>query len=381
MSQTVNVMQVVHDLDYGGMQRVVVDLSLRANRSRFRMHVCCLNGFGPLANELDQEGICRFLVRKKPGVDVTLPPRLAKLFRTLRIQIVHTHGTNPFFYGTIAALLGGRPALVQTDHARGIFPVARREMLAERILSWFAYRIVAVSEGVRDDLVRYERIAPHKIEVIYNGVDEKRYRGHVDPASTRAQLGLPSDAVVIGSAVRLAQQKGISFLIQAFAQMAPEHPRLRLLVVGDGPLRPTLQKLAEDLRVQDRVLFTGFRSDIGELLKAMDIYALPSLWEGHPLVLLEAMAAGKPVVATDIPGSREVVVPAKTGLLVPPHDPNQLARALLLLVGDAPLRKRMGEEGRRILLERFTVDRMAREYEALYESSLSAHSRRQSVGR
>lgn len=381
MSLPVNVMQVVHDLDYGGMQRVVVDLSLRVNSSRFRMHVCCLNGFGPLANELDQEGIPRFLVRKKPGVDVTLPPRLAKLFRTLRIQIVHTHGTNPFFYGTIAALLGGRPALVQTDHARGIFPVARREMLSEKVLSWFADRIVAVSQGVKDDLLRYEHIAPSKIQVIYNGIDEERCRSGTDPASKRAELGLPPDAVVVGVGVRLAEQKGISYLIQAFAQMAPQHPRLRLLVVGDGPLRPRLQKLAEDLGVQDRVLFTGFRSDMGELLQTVDIYALPSLWEGHPLVLLEAMAAGTPVVATDIPGSREVIVPGQTGLLVPPRDPHRLAQALLLLASDAPLRKRMGEEGRRVFLERFTVDRMAREYEALYESSLAAHLRQQSVGR
>ncbi len=179
----------------------------------------------------------------------------------------------------------------------------------------------------------------------------------------------------------LTEQKGISYLIQALARTAPDQPRLRLLILGDGPLRQSLQKLAEDLTIQDRVLFTGFRTDIGELLQIMDIYALPSLWEGHPLVLLEAMAAGKPVVATDIPGSREVVAPEQTGLLVPPRDPHQLAQALLLLASDSSLRQRMGDAGRRLLLERFTIDRMTREYEALYETTLMAHTRRRSAGR
>jgi sugar transferase (PEP-CTERM/EpsH1 system associated) len=376
MSRPVKVMQIVHDLDYGGMQRVVVDLCLHFDRAQFQMHACCLNGLGPNADELKQAGIPCFLVKKNPGLDYTLPIRLARLFRKQRVQVVHTHGINPFFYGTLASILAGRPITIQTDHARGIFPVARREMASERILARFTDRIIAVSEGVKADLVRYEHIRPEKIQVIYNGIDGQKFRAPVDTRAKRNELGLPLHAVVVGVGVRLTEQKGITYLIQALAKLAPAHPDIRLLIVGDGALRRKLEKLSEEVGVRGQVVFTGFRDDMGDILQAMDIYALPSLWEGHPLVLLEAMAAGKPVVATDIPGSREVVVQGQTGMLVPPQDSEALAQALSLLVQDQTLRERMGREGSRAFEERFRVERMVTEYEGLYERCLAARRAR-----
>ena len=367
----INVMQVVHDLEFGGMQRVVVDLCLRVDPSRFKMRVCCLNGLGANAEELTQAGIPISLVKKGPGLDYSLPIRLRKLFMRERVGIVHTHGINPFFYGTIGARLTGRLVTIQTDHARGLFPVARKEMTSERVLSWFVDRIVAVSEGVRSDLIKYERIDPSKIEVIYNGIDEQRFRTAIDPVKKRAELGIRPEETVIGVGVRLSEQKGISYLIEAAAVLFRDYPTVKLLILGDGELRGSLERLAEERGVREKVLFTGFRSDMGELLQIIDIYALPSLWEGHPLVLLEAMAAGKPVVATDIPGNNEIVQNGRTGLLVPCRNSERLANALGTLAADRELRLSMGAAGYERYLREFRLDRMIRDYEDLYQRCLS----------
>ena len=366
----INIMQVVHDLNFGGMQRVVVDLCLNVNSSKFNMSVCCLEELGPNAKELERKGIPVFLVKKKPGFDWLLPLRLRKLFLKQKVQVVHTHGINPFFYGTIGAILAKVPVKIQTDHARGTFPVARKEMVSEMVLSWFVDRIVAVSEGVKSDLVKYEHISPEKIQVIYNGIDASKYRVKIDQEKKREELGISVDDKVIGIGVRLSEQKGIKYLIEAMSIVVKSFPNVKLLIIGDGECRTDLEKLASDCGIADKVIFTGFRNDIPELLQIMDIYSLPSLWEGHPLVLLEAMAAGKPVVATDIHGNRETVEHGKTGMLTPTRNSEKLAEALLKLLVDDDMRRKMGSMGHKRFRKLFIIDKTVKNYQDLYENEM-----------
>lgn len=366
----INVMQIVHDLNFGGMQRVVVDLCLNVDSSKFNMRVCCLDELGPNAKELEQRGIPVFLVKKKSGLDWLLPLKLRKLFLQQKVQVVHTHGINPFFYGTIGAILAKVPVKIQTDHARGVFPVARKEMVSEMILSWFVNRIVAVSEGVKSDLVKYEHISPEKIQVIYNGIDASKYCVKIDERKKRKELGIDRDDKVIGVGVRLSEQKGIKYLIDAVSLLSKSFPNVKLLIIGDGECRTGLEKLASSCGITDKVIFTGFRSDIPEILQIIDVYALPSLWEGHPLVLLEAMAVGKPVVATDIPGNRETVEHGKTGMLVPTRNSEELTDSLLMMLKNNEMRIKMGFMGNRLFEERFTIERMTNKNESLYESFL-----------
>jgi glycosyltransferase involved in cell wall biosynthesis len=364
----INVMQIVHDLNFGGMQRVVVDLCLNVEPARFSMSVCCLEELGPNAKELEQRGIPVFLVKKKPGLDWLLPLRLRKLFLKQKVQVVHTHGINPFFYGTIGAILAKVPVKIQTDHARGVFPVARKEMISEMVLSWFVDRIGAVSEGVKSDLVKYEHISPKKIKVIYNGIDESKFRVKIDQKKKREELGIDRDDKVIGIGVRLSEQKGIRYLIEAVSLVVKSFSNIKLLIIGDGEYRSNLENLALDYGIADKVIFTGFRNDIPELLQVIDIYVLPSFREGHPLVLLEAMAAGKPVVATDIPGNRETVEYGKTGMLVPTRNSEELAIALLKLLEDDEMRHKMGIMGHKRFGKLFIIDKMVKKYQDLYEN-------------
>ena len=361
-----NVLQIIHDLDYGGMQQVVVDLCHGLSKQRFRTAVCCLDATGPHAKELMTAGFAVHLLKKKPGIDISLIWRLAKLIRSQRIDIVHTHGINPFFYGTLAGLMAAKPVMVQTDHARGTFPVARKEMLSEKVLSYAVDRIVAVSEGVKQDLVTYEHIAPAKIDVITNGIDPSKYQAAVDPARKRQELGLAPEDQVVGLGVRLSPQKGIRYLIDAFSRLTKRTSNTKLLIIGDGELRPALERQARGLGLGKQVIFGGYRNDIAEILPAIDIYVLPSLWEGHPLVLLEAMAARRPVIASDIPGNRETVVDGKTGLLVAPENAEALTHAIDTLIADPELRRRMGANGYQHLLANHTLEQTINRYAELF---------------
>lgn len=361
------IMQIVHDLNFGGMQRVVVDLCLRTDRSQFTLMVCCLEELGPNEKILREAGIPVFLLKKRPGIDIFLPLRLRDLLNKERVQIVHTHGINPFFYGTIGARLAGC-AVIQTDHVRGIFPVRRREMYSEMVLSWFAHTIIAVSDGVRKDLVRYEHMNPAKVRVIYNGIDESTYRVTVDTRAKRAELGIGNADSVIGIGVRLTPQKGLEFLLEAFALLHRTCRHAKLLIIGDGELKASLQEQSRKLQIERSVIFTGFRADIPELLQIMDVYVLPSLFEGHPLALLEAMAAERAIVASDIPGVRETVDHGQTGLLVPTENPAALCDALMQLVTNNELRLRMGSNGYQRFRECYTVQQAMEEYSKLYGS-------------
>jgi glycosyltransferase involved in cell wall biosynthesis len=362
----INVMQIVHDLNFGGMQRVVVDLCLNVEPSKFRMSVCCLDELGPNIKELEQRGISVFLIKKGPGLDYMLPFKLRRLFLKQKIDIVHTHGINPFFYGTIGSKLAICPATIQTDHARGVFPVKNKEMFSEMILSWFVDHIVTVSEGVKSDLVKYMRINPDKISIIYNGIDASKFRIKIDKMQKRKGLGISKEDTVIGIGVRLSEQKGVCFLIEAVSILIESFPKIKLLVIGDGELKSDLEKLTEELKITNKVIFAGFRSDIHELLQIIDIYVLPSLWEGHPLVLIEAMAAEMPIVATDIPGNRETVEHGHTGFLVPQKNPQALANALMKFIENEDLRKSAGLNGYNKFRNEFTLDLMIKKYQDLY---------------
>jgi glycosyltransferase involved in cell wall biosynthesis len=237
-------------------------------------------------------------------------------------------------------------------------------------------RVIAVSESARAFLIRSKGYPAEKISVVPNGRDLSVFRPGGARSRVRKELGLGDAVPLVGVVGRLEPQKGHAVLLEAWPSVLRDLPDARLLVVGDGRLRERLDQRARDLRVADSVIFTGFRADVPRLLDAVDVVTLPSLSEGMPLAAIEASAMARPVVATAVDGTPEVIRDGRTGRLVPPGDPAALARALLALLRDPEAARRMGRAGRDYVLDRFTLDRHVEATARVYRGGVSAVSRK-----
>ncbi len=231
--------------------------------------------------------------------------------------------------------------------------------------------VYTVSEDMKRKVVRGGTPA-QRIRVIHTGIDLSSLRSGESPKRARAALGIPDDAIVVGTVSRLSREKGHHHLLRAAARLRERYPRLHLLILGNGPLRDELEALAKRLGIAERVHFTGFFADLPLALSMMDVFALPSILdEGFPTAVIEAEAAGLPIVASDIGGTRETLLPERTGLLVPPGDNDALSVALSRLLEDDALRARMSEEARRFISARLTQERMLARMGELYDETIA----------
>jgi glycosyltransferase involved in cell wall biosynthesis len=337
---------------------------------------------GSLIEEVRQRGIPLTIL---PGMRRELSPlndlRVIGQLRQLmtdengrpRYDIVHTHSSKAGVVGRIAAAWAKIPLIVHTVHGWSFhdrMPPGRRGLYValERIAARYSHKMIVVSpkdieKGLAQGIGR-----PDDYVVIRSGIELDRF-GHptVPPAEMRRRLGLPLDAPVIGSVTRLSPQKSPLDLVDAFAQVQQQRPDARLVVVGDGPLRPQVEQRLEELRIANRVILTGLRRDIPELMAAFDIFVLSSLWEGLPRVLPQAMASGLPIVCTEADGTAEAVVDGENGFLTPRGRPEILADRILTLLADEPLRQKMGENGRSRAPE-FGAVKMVQDIDTLYRS-------------
>lgn len=369
------VAHVVLSLNVGGLERVVLRLLDRMARDRFAPVVCALQEPGALAEELARLGVPLVVLSRKPGLDPGLPLRLSAWLRREGIGLVHTHNPGPHLYGALAAALaraaalpgGGGPRVIHTKHGRN-YPKQKRKVLVNRLAAALTDRVVAVSDDARAVALEVEHVDPAKVVTILNGVDTDVFRPG-DAVAARARLGVPATGYHVGCVARLSPEKDHATLLDAFARLRAARPDAHLTLIGDGPRRPALEAQAARLGLGGAVTFTGTRGDVAELLPAFDVFALASLTEGISLTLIEAAAAGLPIVATRVGGNPEIVVDGETGMLVPPGAPETLAGALEA-VAVRNDRAEMGLRGRARVMERFGIDRMARAYEDLYDEVL-----------
>lgn len=368
----IRIMHLSSSLQFGGLERIIRNFAAHLDPRMYQFSACALDVDGVFGDEIRAMGLPVFVLGKKPGVDMRLPLALYRLFQTERIDIVHTHNFSPLLYATIPARLAGVKVLVHTEHARTKFPDTKRRMVAERWLSRVVDTITAVSPQVKRDLVRYEKIRPERIQLIWNGIDTAPSVSSICPSDLRRTLGIAPEDHIVGVCCRLTAQKGVTYLLQAVPAILAKHPNTVFLIVGDGDLRGELEQTAANLGLgDDRVIFTGFRSDVADILRILDVYVLPSLFEGTPLGLLEAMLARKAVVVTRVGSNSEVVEGGVSGRLVEPRRPDQLADAISNLLS-SPVERR---EMERLACERvhslFSLDRMMCEYDSLYRTLLA----------
>lgn len=292
-------------------------------------------------------------------------PAMARQLRAARPQLFHSHMSSPMSskWGNAAAILAGVPTIGTVQLVPSYEPT-RSARLQLRALASRVDRFIAVSRAIAAELGGRFGWPAEKIEVIHNAVDLRRF-GEARPAA-REELATPTSGPIVLTSARLTDQKGIHFLLRALAKA----DGVALAIAGDGPLRSELEGEAERLEIDDRVSFLGHRDDVPELLAACDVFALPSLFEGSSLAVLEAMAAGAPVVSSAIGGTAEVVEDGRSGLLVPPEDPEALAAALRRLAADETLRARLSAAARERVESEFAREVMARRVEAAYERVL-----------
>jgi len=302
--------------------------------------------------------ICRFLAKKK-------------------FDVVHTHTSKAGLLGRFAAKLAGTPTVVHTPHGHvffGYFGPLKTKIfiLLEKLANRMTDRIVALTHREKADYIFYRTCPEEKIAVIHSGIELDKFQEYplTEKTKLKKEVGLPVNSFVVGTAGRLVPVKGPEFLIKAAQAIIPKHPDTYFLFAGDGPLKEDLQKKAKEAGKEKNIVFLGWRDDIAHILSIFDVFCLPSLNEGMGRVLVEAMAHGIPIVASDVGGIPDLVTHGKNGFLVPPKNPEELAKHIQILIEDEEKRGKMGEAGKK-MTSRFSHDTMVKSIAELYEELLT----------
>jgi glycosyltransferase involved in cell wall biosynthesis len=363
------VVYLSHAFMVGGAEEMVLSL-VKQLPARYEPAVVCIHHAGPIGEEIRRTGVPFAVLGLNPGI--ARPLDLLKLRDHLLESapaIVHTFLLTGSLYGRFAAMMAGVPVVIGTE----VNIYESKRPAHARVEKWLMSRtdaVVASAQSVKTFYVNQVGADPDKVEVIYNAVDWSQLQMTMARAEFRAEVGIPDDAMVAGIIARLTEQKGHRVLFDAMAQQ-PALAHLHALIVGDGELADELRRHAESRGILDRVHFTGARRDLGNILGSIDLFAMPSLWEGLPLSLVLAMGKGLPVVATRVAGIPEVVQHDVSGLLVEAGNSAALGQAMARLVADPGLRRTLGQHARDFVLPRFGFDRYVESITSLYDRLLA----------
>lgn len=369
----IKILEMIDHSFLGGGQINLLSIAEALDKSRFDVSVCS-QGKGPLVEELNQRDIRHFPVsiKKRPS------PKVLKALKNLMdnegFDIVHTHGGVAGLYGRWAAFRSRVPVVIHTLHGihylhyRNIF-IRWAYVFLERIFSRFTMTVIFVSQADKKKGCRY-RLAPvEKMTVVKNGIDFSKVQKDADITQVpmlKDKLGLVKDSFLIGTVARIHRQKNIPCLIKASAVLSDLMPHASIIIVGGGPMTSKVKNQIDRLGLQKMVFMLGERPDVYQIMSMYDIFVLSSLWEGLPYVLMEAGALGKPVVASDIEGVREIILDGKTGLLVQKDNPRKLAEAVLRLEADPQLRFKLGRSLQKKIKDEYSLSQMIREVEKIY---------------
>jgi len=345
----------------------------RYDRARYDVSLCGLKHPEPATDWLGEQGIPVHHLRRG-RFDPRILTDLVSLARKRGTRILHVHGYAAADFGRLAARATGAKLVLHEHFADPAMPPY--QSAADRILRSLTDGAIAVSRSTREFLVRERRVPADRVRLIWNGapLDEFAPVARERALRVRRELGLAAEALVVGTIGRLNAQKGHRFLIDAAALVLPRLPHTRFLIAGDGDLMGDLRQQAAALGLADSVVFAGHRTDVPDLLGALDVFCISSLYEGTPLALFEAMASGKAIVSTSVDGCREVLEDGITGLLVPPADARALADGLDRVLRDDPLRAELGRQAL-AASRRYDVRAGVDQMQAFYDDLLSSGRR------
>lgn len=367
--EKINVLHIYQNSKIGGIQQQILSIVRGYDREKFNPTVCC---FGPkmeIGSEIEKAGINFVALNRQrySKFSVGIIVDLYRLMKERNIHVLRTHKYRANLYGRIAGKLAGVPVIIASEH--NIYRDEKEKRFIRRItnkiLSIVTDKMVTVSDAIRKDILKYDRVSPSKIMVLHNGVDTETFKPIVNFRDIRKQFAMSKDDVVIGFVGRLVINKGLNYLIEAVSLLKVSY-NIKLLIAGDGSLMEELKKMARDKGLEESVIFTGLRRDITDILSSIDIFVLSSIKEGFPNSLLEAMAMGKPVVATAVGGIPEVINHGTNGLLVKPADIEGLQTALKLLIDDRLMAENLGLAARDFIEKNYGITATARKWEMLY---------------
>ncbi len=354
-----NIVQIVENLEVGGLERMAVDLGAAQVRAGHRASIYCVSQAGKLAPAAEAEGVSVVAFGKKPGFSARTVLELAARLRKDGAHVVHTHGSAIHHYGALAGWLAWTNAIVNTRHGLGTLHTGARQERHYRRSIGLTSALAFVCEDGRQHFVKKLNLPPAKCHVIVNGIDLRRFAG------AQASPGANAPSVRFGTVGRLVSAKGHSILLEAFAMLRERYPHVSLSIVGYGELREQLEAQILRLRLSDCVTLEGLQANVPEILPHWDVFVLSSISEGLPLVVMEAMAVGLPVVSTKVGGVPEILPDGEAGYLCEIGDAGALCNAMYRAATSTTLRE-VGRRGRDLAFANYGVDLMQSQYEELY---------------
>jgi len=376
------IVHIVRRLSMGGLENGLVNLINHMDPMRYRHAILCLRDYSDFSERIIREDVDVLALNKREGQDLSIHVRLWSVLRKLRPAVVHTRNL-PGLECLVPSAFAGVPARIHGEHGRDMYDLDglnKKYLLLRKLINPFAHQYIAVSSDLANWLVRSVGIGPDRVIQIYNGVDLKRFhprdglRPPLGPADFASEENL-----VIGTVGRMETVKNQLTLVKAFLQLLDQEPktreRLRLVIIGDGPLRREAEKLLKDGNAAHLAWLPGERDDVPTIMRSLDLFVLPSLREGISNTILEAMASGLAVVATRVGGNPELVEEQKTGLLIPPANSIALAEAIRSYLLHPERLSIHGQAGRKRAEDCFSLEKMVSEYTAVYDKLLERMKR------
>jgi L-malate glycosyltransferase len=368
LTKSIRVGFVMHKMQVAGAEVLVAEM-IRQLKGRIEPTIFCLDAIGEIGEQLRDEGVRVVVLNRKPGRDWGVAYRLRDSIREHSIQVVHAHQYSPFFYAALAKILNrGRFKLIFTEHGRHypdhVSPV--RRAVNRLMLDHTADAVNAVCQFAADAVCKVDGFRGNRIEVIENGIDINRYHMLEEIRDAKMALGLDPTRRHVGLIARFHPVKDHPMAIQAFSRVAKQLPDVDLLLVGDGPDRPKMEALVGELDLVNRVQFLGIRRDIPRILQALDLFLLTSVSEAASLTLMEAMAAGRPVVVTEVGGNPEIIRDGQEGFLVPRGDHLAAASKIIHILQNPTQSRMMGQAAWRRARDLYDLNKTIRRYHSLY---------------
>jgi glycosyltransferase involved in cell wall biosynthesis len=359
---------VIHSV-FGGTERQILELCKNIDRREFELLVACLSKWDHYLDQIEDFGIKTVHLNVERIYDMDglrKGSRFCDFLKKENVDILMTHHFGSDIWGTVFGHKAKVPIIISNRRDSGFWR-GRKHILSYRLLQGWVDKIVVVSQAVKDVVLKEEKVKNEKLVVIHNGIDIYRFNKVSDVRKKKQELHVPPGGKLIGCLGNIRPVKGHKYLLEAAKLIIRDFPHVHFVFVGGGALQQELMDMSRGLGLGNNTLFLGIRKDIPELLDCMDICVLPSLSEGFSNTLLEYMAAGKAIVATNTGGNPEVIVHQKNGLLVNKADSKDLVEKLLSLLGDEENAARLGAQARKDVQKRFSVEKMVESYQTLFK--------------